>query len=97
MVLVDQEGHSLFTIISHTDCKKLLTSFFLRLLTESGVSSSGDAAVPAARFLTLITTNRSKGVARDVDSGVMLTLVWFVRYTDLLVVAARLVLVANSI
>jgi hypothetical protein len=32
-----------------------LTSFFFRFLIGSGVSSSGDAAVPAARFLTLIT------------------------------------------
>jgi len=35
--------------------RNILTSFFFRLLIGSGVSSSGDAAVPEARFLTLIT------------------------------------------
>jgi hypothetical protein len=34
---------------------KILTSFFFRFLIGSGVSSSGDVAAPAARFLTLIT------------------------------------------
>ena len=34
--------------------RNALTSFFFRFLIGSGVSSSGDAAVPAARFLTLI-------------------------------------------
>lgn len=34
--------------------RNILTSFFFRFLIGSGVSSSGDAAVPAARFLTLI-------------------------------------------
>ena len=34
--------------------RNILTSFFFRFLIGSGVSSSGDAAVPEARFLTLI-------------------------------------------
>ncbi len=33
---------------------RLLTSFFLRFLTGSGVSSSGEATPPAPRFLALI-------------------------------------------
>ena len=41
---------------AHQLQKRWLTSFFFLLLTGSGVSRSGDAAIPAARFLTLITT-----------------------------------------
>jgi hypothetical protein len=41
-----------------------LTSFFFRFLTGSCVSRSGDAAVPAARFLALIAIFVQRGRRR---------------------------------
>jgi hypothetical protein len=56
MVVGDHDGHPYSLPSSTLTARNLLTSFFLRFFTASGVSSSGDAAVPAGRFLALITT-----------------------------------------
>src|SRR5436305_6725190 len=58
-------------IAKHINATRLLTSFFLRFLTGSGVSNSGEAAAPAARFLTLITTCTQKGRAGTVNSDLI--------------------------
>src|SRR5437763_969118 len=54
---------------AHRLQQRLLTSLFFRFFTGSGVSSSGDAAMPAARFLALIMTVGSGGKRYGTVSG----------------------------
>lgn len=85
MVLAEREStHLLIGNTSSTPAAtRLLTSFFFRFFTGSGVSSSGDAAMPAARFLMLITIVAHEKVG-DRVLDVVRTIVGCIRAVTLL-------------